>query len=166
MALLYVILKSISKGIVQTPVFYGTGVVLGILLIIQFSLMVGAIQAKSAADAAEIYMHQILEGYSGVVGSQDSQRVLDAVKQEYPIIGSYLGVCDFSGTTIVELPGVMHDKMIDFLNSYIWHRIWWILGMVIVACVLSMFFSENRNGNANIRTRRPSAPSRRHYDDF
>ena len=49
MALLYFALKSVSKGIVRTPVFYVTGIVLAVLLAIQQALLIGAIEAKDAA---------------------------------------------------------------------------------------------------------------------
>ncbi len=145
MAILYVVLKSLSKGIVQTPVFFITGVVLSILLIIQTSLMIGAIQAKDAVDSAEIYLNQLLENNYGTVGAQDSQRVLDAVTNEYPIIGSFFGVADFSGHDASDLAESMHETMIDYLNSYIWHRIWWILGITIVACLLVILFENKAN---------------------
>lgn len=98
MAILYFILKTLGEGIVRTPVFYITGIVLAVLLLIQTSLMIGAIQAKESADSALIYMHQLLENSSGIVGANESQRVLDAVTKEFPIIGVYLGIADFSGT--------------------------------------------------------------------
>lgn len=141
MALLYVILKGLSKGIVQTPVFFVTGVVLAILLIVQTSLMIGAIQAKDAVDSAEIYLNQLLENSYGTIGAQDSQRVLDAVTNEFPIIGSFFGVADFSGHDASDLAESMHETMIDNLNSYIWHRVWWILGIIAIACVIVIAFA-------------------------
>ena len=124
MAILYVVLKSLSKGIVQT------------------SLMIGAIQAKDAADSAEIYLNQLLEDRYGTVGAQDSQRVLDAVTDEYPVIGTFFGVADFSGHDVSDLAKSMHETMIDHLNSYIWHRVWWILGIIVVACVIAVCFEK------------------------
>lgn len=156
MAILYAVLKAISKSIVESPVFWVTGIAMAILLIGQFSLMIGAIQAKDAADSAEIYASQLLENYSGTVGAQDSQKVLDAITNEYPVIGSYFDVANFSGHDVSDLASSMHTTMIDYLNSYIWHRVWWILGIVIVACVLVMLF--DKPGAA--QTRR--APSDRH----
>ena len=142
MAVLYVVLKSISNNIVQSPVFFVTGVVLAILLVIQTSLMIGAVQAKDAADSAEIYLHQLLENSYGMVGAQDSQRVLDAVISEYPIIGTYLGVADFSGNDMSDLASAMHETIIDYLNSYIWHRVWWMLGIIVVSCFVVMLFDR------------------------
>ena len=142
MTILYVLLKALSISIVQTPAFFVTGVVLAILLMIQTSLMIGAIQAKDAADSAEIYLNQLLEGRYGTVGAQDSQRVLDAVTNEFPIIGTFFGVADFSGHDVSDLAESMHNTMIAHLNSFIWHRIWWILGMVMVACVVVMLYER------------------------
>ncbi len=142
MALIYVLLKSLSKGIVQTPVFFVTGVVLAILLTIQFSLMIGAIQAKDAVDSAKIYLNQLLENAYGTVGAQDSQKILDAVTDEYPIIGSYIGVANFSGNDVTQLSEAMHETMTNYLNSYIWHRVWWILGIIVVACIIVMLFDK------------------------
>lgn len=156
MAILYAVLKAISKSIVESPVFWVTGIAMAILLIGQFSLMIGAIQAKDAADSAEIYASQLLENYSGTVGAQDSQKVLDAITNEYPVIGSYFDVANFSGHDVSDLASSMHTTMIDYLNSYIWHRVWWILGIVIVACVLVMLF--DKPGAAQARR----APSDRH----
>lgn len=148
MAILYAVLKALGKGIVQSPVFYVTGVVLAILLITQFSLMIGAIQAKDATDAAELYMNQLLEDASGTVGANDSQRVMDAVTENFPIIGNFIDIADFSGHDVSNLAKSMHDSMNDYLNSYIWHRIWWILGIIVVACIIVTLF-ERRNYSRN-----------------
>lgn len=143
MAILYFILKTLGEGIVRTPVFYITGIVLAVLLLIQTSLMIGAIQAKDTADSALIYMRQLLENSSGIVGANESQRVLDAVTEEFPIIGVYLGIADFSGHTVSDLAESIHETMVDYLNTYIWHRVWWILGMIVVACVIVVLFEKN-----------------------
>lgn len=166
MVILYFALKLLSQGIVRTPAFFITGVVLAVMLLIQTSLMIGAIQAKDAADSALLYMNQILEDYSGIVGANDSQHILDAVTEEFPIIGVYLGLADFSGHAVSDLAESIHEKMVDYLNTYIWHRVWWILGMIVVACMIVMLFDKGSfvkgsKSKANIRL-----ASRKNYDDF
>ena len=146
MAILYAVLKSFGKGIVQSVPFYITGIVLAILLIIQTSLMIGAIQAKDSVDSAEIYLNQLLENKYGTVSAQDSQNVMDAITDNFPIIGNFIDIADFSGHDISDLPEVMHESMINFLSSYIWHRVWWILGIIVVACVIAVCF-EKKGGN-------------------
>lgn len=147
MALLYFLLKTIGRGIVQTIVFYITGVVLALLLIIQFSLLCGAYQAKDAADSAEIYLEQLLEGHEGTIGAQESQHILDSIIEEYPIIGSFIGVANFSGQEFSDLAETMHETMIGFLNSYIWHRVWWIFGSIIAACLIVILYDRGYRPN-------------------
>ena len=148
MAILYAVLKSLSKGIVLSVPFHVTGVVLAILLIVQCSLMIGAIQAKDAVDSAEIYLNQLLEDKYGTISAQDSQKVMDAITENFPIIGNFIDIADFSGHDISELPEVMHESMESYLNSYIWHRVWWILGIVVMACVIVIIFAPARKSTA------------------
>ncbi len=137
--LLYALLKAMSKDIVQTPVFYFTGIILAFLLIVQFSLLIGAIQAKDTVDSAGIFLTQLLENKYGTVTAQDSQQIMDAVTDNFPIIGSYLNLANFSGHDASELPDVMHNTMIEYLNSYIWHRVWWSLGFIVISCLIVTF---------------------------
>lgn len=144
MAILYAILKALSNGIVQTAVFFYTGVILFMLLVVQFSLLMGAIEAKDAADAAEVYLRQVVEDKQGTVSIQESQQAMDAVTSNFPIIGSFLKIVDFSGHDVSDLPEVMHETMTEFFSSYIWHRVWWILGFIAVACVIVIMFAPAR----------------------
>ena len=165
MAILYALLRSLSSTMVHTPLFYLSGPVLAILLVVQASLMIGAMQAKDAADAAEIYMNQLLENAYGTVGAQDSQRVLDMVTEKFPVIGTYLNIADFSGHDASNLASSMHDTMTDYLSSYIWHRVWWMLGIIIVACFVVMLF-DKRNPTSGKPLRHARLAPRKNYDDF
>jgi hypothetical protein len=156
MAILYAVLKSLSKGIVQSVPFYITGIVLAILLIVQCSLMIGAIQAKDMVDSAEIYLNQLLEDKYGTVSAQESQKVMDAITENFPIIGNFIDIADFSGHDISELPEVMHNSMENYLSSYVWHRVWWILGIIVVACIIAACF-EKKDVMINTATARSKA---------
>ena len=165
MATLYFILKSISRNIVRTPIFFITGIVTSLLLIVQISLMIGAIQAKDAADTAEIYLTQKFENKSGRVGANDSQQILESVTETFPIIGVYIGVADFTGNDVSNLAEVMHESMISFLNTYIWHRVGWTLAIIIIACLIVMMFDKRSpsTGKAKPKVRMTSS---KNYDDF
>lgn len=165
MALLYAVLKAISRGIVQTPVFYATGVVLAVLLFIQTSLMIGAMQARSVTYGAESYLNQLLEDSYGTVGAQDSQRILDTLTEEIPIIGTFVDTADFSGHDVEDLPAAMTQTIRDYLTTYIWHRVWWTLAIIVVACVVVMMF-DKRVPSTNVRRSKAVRASRKHYDDF
>jgi len=142
MAVLYAVLRSLSRGVVQTPVFYITGVILAILLVVQASLMIGAMQAKEAIDDAEAYLAQLIDDKQTVIGTESGQQAIDAVKEQFPIIGHYIDSADFSGLTISELPAAVHKTMTDSLSSFIWHRVWWILGSSVVACIVVILFQR------------------------
>ncbi len=163
MAILYAILKALSNGIVQTAVFFYTGVILFMLLVVQFSLLVGAIEAKDAADAAEVYLRQVVEDKQGTVSIQESQQAMDAVTSNFPIIGSFLNIVDFSGHDVSDLPEVMHETMTEFFSSYIWHRVWWILGFIAVACVVVVLYENNDQNNRSQARRRVSSVEQPHH---
>ena len=54
MSILYFVLKSLSKGIVQSFPFYITGLILAFLLICNLSVLIGAFQVKSTTEAMEL----------------------------------------------------------------------------------------------------------------
>lgn len=149
LAILYGVLKAISNGIVRSTPFFITGVVMTVLLIIQCSLLVGAIEAKSYAEPVEIYLTQQFEGQQGIIGAQDSQQIMNAVVENFPIIGTYLDLANFAGHDISEIAQLMHKTMVDYLNSYIWHRVFWILGIIAVACFIAICFEKKDYSPAN-----------------
>lgn len=165
MAILYVLLKSISHNMVNTPVFYVTGAILSALLIIQSTLMIGALQAKGSVDSAEIYLSQMLENVNGTVGAQDSQEILDAVTERFPVIGSYINIANFAGQDVAMLASSMSEAMKEYLSSYIWHRVWWIVGLVVVACLIVMLFDKRTPAMSPMKHEGRMA-SRKNYDDF
>ena len=142
MAILYVVLKTINNGIDQSIPFYVTGVVLAVLLIIQLSLMTGAIQAKEATHSAEIFLSQLVEDKYGTVSAQDSQEIMDVITDQFPIIGNYIDIANFSGNDISDLPEIMYESMANYLSSYIWHRVWWILAIIILAVIIALCFRK------------------------
>ena len=128
-------------------------------------MLIGAFQAKDAVDSAKIYIEQLVEGYDGIVSAQDSQRILESVNEQFPVIGSFIGIANFSGNDVSNLAESMHETMISFLNSYIWHRIWWIWGIIVVACLIVMMF-DKRSPATGRPKRKASSASRKNYDDF
>lgn len=167
MALLYFALRFVSEGIVRTPVFFVTGAVLAILLSIQSSLLIGALEAKNAADAAELYLNQMLEGSQGVISAKESQQVMDALTEKFPLIGVYANIADFSGNDWAELPRVIHDTLTSYLNSFIWHRVWWSLAIIALACLVVMLFDKRAlSSSTNKSVRKVRMVARKKYDDF
>lgn len=165
LALLYVVLKYISKAMVKTKVFYFTGSVLSILLIIQCSLMIGSIQARGEIIAVKIYLSQLVENKYGTINAQESQKIMDSVDEQFPIVGVFVNMANFAGHDISELPEAMSETLDDYLSSYIWHHFLCILGIIIVACLIVMLY-DKRNPTPVQPKRRTTMASRKNYDDF
>jgi hypothetical protein len=91
--------------------------------------------------------------------------VLDKVTDEFPVIGTYLDITDFSGHDASELAEAMHETMVEYLSSYIWHRVWWILGIIAIACLVVMLF-DKRSLTGSKPARKATMTSRKNYDDF
>ena len=163
MAILYAVLRSLSRGIVQTPVFYITGVILAILLVVQFSMMIGAMQAKGAVDEAEAYLTQLVEEKQAIVSTESGRQAIEAIKEQFPIIGNYIDSAGLSDLEISELPEAMHEEMAGYLKSFIWHRVWWIVGIIIAACIIVIYFADSRNRATATytMTRKAGSPYRR-----
>lgn len=143
MSILYFVLKEIDKGIVHTIPFYATGVILFLLLTIQSSLLMAAFEAKGYVDGIETYITQMVEGTTGVVTAVQSQEILDDVISNNHLIGLFFDTCDFSGNEVSDLPHAMAEVFRTNLNSYIWHRVWWSFGIIVVA-IFIVYCSRKR----------------------
>ena len=159
-AIIYFALKAFNPGIVQTPVFYITGALLVILLLIQTSLMFGAMQAKDTADTAQQYISGLIENYQGIANAEESRQAIDAIADEFPIIGNFVDLTAFYGQEIADLPASIHATVTNYLNYYIWHRIWWMLGVIIVSCLTIILFSKPAPDSNYSRMRHSALPSR------
>lgn len=146
MAILYFLLKEYNRNIVRTIPFFVTGIALAAMLTIQSSLLIGAIQAKSMVDSAEIYLTQLTENEYGTISTNTSQAILDRVTEEFPLIGVYVGICDFGGNDISDLPIVMADTLRSYISTFIWHRVWWILGFIVTALAIVLLVPGTGKG--------------------
>lgn len=139
MALYYVLFRALDRDVVRSKVFLIASAVLSVLLMVQYSLLSGAVSAFGEVESAEIYLQQLTENAYGTLGVTESQELLDKVTQSYPLIGVFIGICNFAGQSMSDIAGVMSETMRDFLSSYIWRRVWWILGLIVVASVVIAF---------------------------
>lgn len=155
MAIMYFFLKEYNKNIVRTIPFFITGVVLAVLLTIQSSLLIGAVKAKGMIDSAEIYITQLTENEYGTISTNESQWVLDKVGEEFPIIRTYCGICDFGGNDYSQLPERMAETMRSYLSSFIWHRVWWMLGMIVVALFVVLIVPGTGKGSGKSLSSNP-----------
>jgi hypothetical protein len=107
MAVLYVLLRCIGDGVVRSIVFWITGVPLFILLFFQFSMLIGAVEAKSTVAALDTWVQQ----YTSIFG-------------------------------------LVSDNASDILTHYIWRRVLWIFGFVVVGCILPIWYDSRCRGSS------------------
>lgn len=133
MAILYVVLRQMSRGIVVSIGFYVSAAVLTLMLFVQLTMTFGAIKAKGYVDSIEADVSEMVEGVSGVVSSDESKQIVDELKSENRLFAMFMDNVDFEGNDVVELPHVIAQSYRDYLNSCLWNRFWWIVGSMVVA---------------------------------
>ena len=146
MIFLYVLLKCIGRGIVRTIPFYLTGFVLFILVWIQMSLMIGAMEVEDKVDAVEVRIEQIMENFYGTLSATDSQLLLDRLNEEFPLMSLYVDTANFSGNNALTIASSMKEALEDYLDSYIWHRVFWSVGIIFIACFIAICFDKGNGG--------------------
>ena len=90
----------------------------------------------------EIFLKQMTENLSGVVNTNKSQQVFSYLLEEYPLLGCYLQIADFSGNDVTELATVIPEVIRREMNSIIGSKLLWSLGYIVVACVLAVLFEK------------------------
>lgn len=157
--LFFLLVKGWYKSATFSPATYIVGAILGVLLIIQCVLICGACTIISATDDYEPLLTQIVtnvaEFSDEVVTPEESQVIIDQLINSSPLVASYIGGGEFSGYTAQELPGAMCDELRSYMRWYIFRRIMWSLGFVIVATVIvikTLKPAENTRTNRTPRT--------------
>lgn len=139
MCVLFALLFVINKDIIHSVVFYIVGGLLALFLTFQFTLMTGAVEAQDAVDSAYDYICELVESKSGTIGIGESQEMLESITEEHPLIGLFVSKTDFMMVDSEELPDVFQETMTGFLDSYFWHRVWWSIGFIVIACLIVTF---------------------------
>lgn len=142
MAIIYVVLRQLSRGIVQSIGFYISGCVLTIVFLVQFTLMFGAFKAKEYVDTVETEVSQLAEGISGAVSSEDTKEIIDELRSENYMFDLFMNNISFQVEDVTELPHVIAQTYRDKLNSFLWERFWWILGSMVLAIIIMILTRE------------------------
>lgn len=142
MAVLYLLLTAISNSIKEQPSFYFVGGGLALLLFVQLTLMIGAMQARDLVDDAALMVKQAVNGVYGHMDMSSSQQVMDVITEHYPVIGSYFDIADFSGASVDELPECVEATLGEAFSAYIWRRVWWALGITVAAVAIVIFMDK------------------------
>ena len=150
MALFVFLIKGWYKDATFSPISYAVGATLFLFLSFQCILVVGSLKIISMTDEYEQRITSIVESAyspSDMVSMPQASDVIDTIIEEFPILEYYIGGGEFSGFTAEQLPHAMADELRSFMRWYIFRRILWCLGFVIVGaiCVIrSMSKTKNK----------------------
>ena len=165
MALFVFLIKGWYKDATFSPVSYIIGAILFVFLSIQCVLIIGSLKIISTTDYYETEISRIVDNVydaSDEVTKGQSDDIIQVIIDRYPILHYYIGGGEFSGFTAKELPHTMADELRSFMRWYIFRRILWCLGFVIVGAVLAI-----RSLDRGIKKKRTSNLQRSvTYDDF
>jgi hypothetical protein len=156
MALFVFLIKGWYKDATFSPVSYVVGALLFLLLSFQCVLVIGSLKIIDMSDEYENRISAIVENIyspSDEVSLSQASDVIDTIIDEFPILQYYIGGGEFSGYTARELPHAIAQELRSFMRWYIFRRILWCLGFVIVGavCVIRSMSKTKKRYSSNLR---------------
>lgn len=155
MALFVFLIKGWYKDATFSPVSYIVGTVLFLFLSFQCVLIVGSLKILDTTDVYEQEISNIVNStYDATdeitMGQADD--IIQVFIERFPLLQYYIGGGEFSGYTAKELPHAMADTLRSFMRWYIFRRILWCLGFVIVGaiCVIKSMSKTKNKKTANL----------------
>ncbi len=156
MALFVFLIKGWYKDATFSPISYIIGAILFMFLSIQCVLIVGSLKIISTTDYYETEISRIVDNkYDATdeVTKGQADDIIQVIIDRFPILHYYISGGQFSGFTAKELPHAMVDELRSFMRWYIFRRILWCLGFVIIGAVC-VIKSLSRNYNPLRRSER------------
>lgn len=138
MALFVFLIKGWYKDATFSPISYIIGAILFMFLSIQCVLIVGSLKIISTTDYYETEISRIVDNkYDATdeVTKGQADDIIQVIIDRFPILHYYISGGQFSGFTAKELPHAMVDELRSFMRWYIFRRILWCLGFVIVGAI-------------------------------
>ncbi len=159
MVLFVFLIKGWYKDATFSPVSYVIGAILFLFLSIQCILIVGSLKILDTTDYYEMEITRIVEStYDAAdeVTMKQSDDIIKLVIDRYPLLHYYIGGGEFTGFTARQLPHAMADELRSFMRWYIFRRILWCLGFVIVGavCVIKSLSKKYVPSRRSERTQR------------
>jgi len=167
MALFIFLIKGWYRDATFTLTSYLVGVILSFLLAIQCVLIVGSIKIIGSTDYYESEITRIVENVydaTDEVSQGHAEDIIQVIIDRYPLLHYYIGGGEFSGFTAKELPHAIADELRSFMRWYIFRRILWCLGFVLVGAFFviktlsknyrSIRQTERKNNRVIVQTER------------
>jgi hypothetical protein len=138
MTLFVFLIKGWYKDATFSPISYVVGAILFMFLSFQCVLIVGSLKILDTTDYYEMEITRIVDStYDSVdeVSMGQADEIIQVIIDRFPLLQYYISGGEFSGFTAKELPHAMADELRSFMHWYIFRRILWCIGFVIVGAV-------------------------------
>lgn len=133
-ALMFYIIKSWYKHSSFTLISYITGCVVFVFIVFHAIIICGAVVIKGYGDDVETLVNSYVRQFppDAIFAQSDTQKILDYMRDELPLVSYYASYADFSGHTPVDIAESMNVELQDFMNKYITRHFLWALFFVLV----------------------------------
>ena len=138
-ALFVFLIKGWYKDATFSPISYLVGTVLFPFLSFQCIMIVGSIKIIDTTDYYEAQISRIVENTftpTEEVSVQQADDIIKELIQEYPLLRYYICGGEFLGFTAAQLPSAITSELQLFMRWYIFRRLLWSLGFVVVGAIL------------------------------
>lgn len=159
---IYVLCSILRPDSSSNPISWCVHAVLLILLWVQSALLVGGFKAKSYVNDLCVSANELIQP-----GKDSAQEIMDAIEDfdvvrdqladEYPVLSPLLNSLETSAVTAYmeqghSLADYLGVSTRSWLNSYLWRRVWWALGFIVVAVVILIKGNNSAQRKSGYRT--------------
>ena len=158
-ALFVFLTKGWYKDATFSPISYLVSAILFLFLSFQCILIVGSFKILYTTDSYETEISRIVDSaYDGTdeIPKEHADEIIQVIIDRFPLLQYYISGGEFSGFSAMELPHAMADELRSFMRWYIFRRILWCLGFVMVGavCVIKSQTRSYKPSRQNERSQR------------
>ena len=166
-SLMFFLVKSWRRDGGFTPQSLIVGIILFFLLSFQTILLCGAVTIKSYCDDVELAVNNMVSDIQPDTrfSQQDSQRILEQISREWPLVEYYVNMADFHGHTPATIGKAMTDELRSYMNWFILRRVCWCLLFVVAGTIAVVKTMGKGKGKKQWAQKRAPSTMRRIYDD-
>lgn len=166
-SLMFFLVKSWRRDGGFTPQSLIVDIILFFLLSFQTILLCGAVTIKSYCDDVELTVNNMVSDIQPdtLFSQQDSQRILEQISREWPLVGYYVNLADFHGHTPATIGKAMADELRSYMNWFILRRVCWCLLFVVAGTFAVVKTMGKGSGKKQRAQKRAPSTMRRIYDD-
>lgn len=155
-ALFFILIKGWYKNATFSPISYIVGVILFLLLSFQCILIIGSLRIISLIDFYEEQITTIVDELviaTSYVSAHQSDEIVKRLIEEYPVLHYYISGGNFTGYTASELPQAIAEEMRSYMRWYIFRRVLWCVGFILVCafCVIKSMPKNRTNSPSNLK---------------